>query len=152
MAEPTGVEERLLARGALMVVLLLALPAAAIAAPIGGWPAVASALIGFGFVLVLFGVSALLLSWVAGRDPSTALGVLLGGVAGRLVLYAVVLNVLAQVAWVHRPSLAVATGAALAATLAYELRLLSRMPRLFWVDAGADRSPALSDATRSRSL
>jgi hypothetical protein len=152
VADATGADERLLARGALSVLAVLALPAAATAAVVGGLPAAASALIGLGFVLVLFGASALLLSWVAGRRPSTALAVLVGGVAGRLVLYAATLSALTQVAWIHRPSLALATGAAVAVTLAYELRVLSRTPRLFWVDAGAPRPSALTNATRSRSL
>ena len=152
MAEPTGAEERLLARGALRVLGLLAVPVAGIAGTVGGWPAMVSALIGLGFVLVLFGGSALLLAWAADRAPSTALGLLLAGVWGRLILYFAVLSALAPLSWVHQGSLAAAAGVAVAVTLAYELRLLARTPRLFWVDAEAGRPSAASNATRSQPL
>lgn len=150
-----GTDERRLAAGAVWAVGLLALPAGVLAGLAAGWAGVVSALIGLGFVLVLFGAAAALLAWVAGRNPTRGLrgvGVLVGGALVRLALYAVVLVALARLTWLHRPSLAWATAAAIAITLAYELRLMARLPRLFWVDAEAARPTAVSNTTRSQTL
>lgn len=147
--DPSGSQLRGLAGRTLVLLSLLAVPLVVVATWQLGWHAGASALTGVGFVLVLFGASALSLAWVSDRRPGTALAVLLGGALGRLALYAATLGALGTLTWVHRPTLAVATGVAVAVTLAAELRWLSRTPSLFWVDAEACRPTAVSHATRS---
>jgi hypothetical protein len=145
-------DERRLAYGAVAALAVLAVPVALVAGLAAGWPGAVSALLGLSFVLVLFGASASLLAWVARRRHDRAIAVLVGGAVGRLLFYLVALLVLAQFGWVHRVSLALATGVAVAVTLAFELVLLSRMPHLFWIDAGAARTTAVPHATRSESL
>lgn len=111
-----------------------------------------SAFIGAGFVGLLFGAGAWLLVWASDRGPGVTVAILLGGVVGRLMLYAAALLGLAQVGWVHRPSLAMATAAAVLITLTYETRALLRAPELFWIDADAGRPQVVPPATRSESL
>jgi hypothetical protein len=151
-ATPNAADERRLASGALKVLGALALPVAGLAFLASGVPGAVSALIGLALVLVLFGASALLLAWVAEHASASFLGVLVGGLLVRLGLYAATLMALSTVSWVHRQSLAGATALGVAVTLGYELVLLHRSPRLFWVDAAAARPSATSNATRSRSL
>jgi hypothetical protein len=157
-------DERQLALGALRVLGLLAVPAAALAWLVAGPAGAVGALIGLALVLVLFGASAALLAWVAARRADAGIGLLVAGAVGRLVLYVLTLGLLSQVSWVHRPSLAIATVTAIAVTMAYELRLLARTPRLFWLDTAARPATTVADvpataaaarpstATRSRSL
>jgi hypothetical protein len=139
-------DERALAIGATRLLSLLAVPSAALAWLLAGPSGAAGALVGLGLVLVLFGASAWLLAWVAARRSDAGIGLLVAGSAGRLVLYVVTLSLLSQVSWVHPRSLAVTTAAAIAVTLAYELRLLARTPRLFWLDPAAAPSPRLAGA------
>jgi hypothetical protein len=148
-------DERQLVTGAVRVLALMTVPAGAAAWLAAGPGGAISALIGLALVLVLFGVSALLLGLGAGRGADASLALLVGGVIGRLLLYMLTLGLLSQVPWVHRPSLALATAAAIAFTLAYELRLLSRSPRLFWLDTAQSSTSVAgvpSTATRSPSL
>jgi hypothetical protein len=145
-------DERRLAIGAVQVLAALSLPVAGVAYLVTGWAGVVSALIGLGFVLVLFGGSAALLAVVAARRSDGGVGVLVLGAAVRLPLYLGALTLLGRLPWVHGRSLAAATAFAIAVTLAYELRLMSRMPRLFWVDAEPGPRPAFANDTRSRSL
>jgi hypothetical protein len=137
-------DERKLAAGALRVLALLAVPVGAVAWLAAGPAGAISAMVGLSLVLVLFGVSALLLAWGAGRGTDVSLGLLVGGAVGRLLLYMLTLSLLGQVAWIHRPSLALATVTAIALTLAYELRLLARSPRLFWLDTAARPSTGVA--------
>lgn len=139
MTDVPGADERRLATGAARALAVVAVPAAALAGVVAGWAGAVSALIGLVFVLLLFGAAAASLAYAVSREVNP-LGVLVGGAVARLLLYPALLLGLAQVPWVHRPSLALATAAAVAVTLAHELRLLSRTPRLFWVDAHAGRS------------
>jgi hypothetical protein len=145
-------DERRLAVGAVRALALLAVPVAAGAAVAADAAGVAGALVGLGLVALLFGGAAALLVMVADRRPTTALGVMVIGVVVRLLAYAAVLTWLDGYGWVHRPSLAAATGLGIAVTLAYELRLLATMPRLFWIDADTDRPQAVGNATRSQPL
>jgi hypothetical protein len=157
-------DEQQLAAGALRVLALMAVPAGATAWLFAGPSGALGALIGLGLVLVLFGASASLLAWVAARRDDAGIGLLVAGAAGRLVLYVLTLSLLSQVSWVHRPSLAIATVAAIAVTMVYELRLLANNPRLFWLDpavrpttsvAGVPSTVAASQPSttpRSRSL
>jgi hypothetical protein len=152
-AEANATDERRLAVGALQVLVALALPVVAIAGWLVGWDGALSALIGLAFVLVLFGGSAALLAFAAARTtPARGVGLLVVGAVARLPLYLVALRLLEQVPWIHGRSLAAATALAVAVTLAYEVHLLRRMPRLFWIDAAAVRPPAVANDTRSRAL
>lgn len=145
-------DERRLLSGAVGVLGVLALPTVVVATLLAGWPGAAGAIAGLGLVAVLFTGSAALLGWVGRRAPSRAAGVMLAGAFGRLAFYVLALSILARVEWLHRPSLAIATAIAVGVTLAYELRLVSRMPRLFWVDSRAGRPTAVLTTTRSQSL
>jgi hypothetical protein len=156
--EPPAIDERRLATGALRILAVLAGPVVGGAYYLVGWDGAISALIGLSFVLVLFGASAALLAWVSaratGNDPATGngVGVLVLGAMVRLPLYIVALVLLERVSFIHGRSLAAATGIAVAVTLAYELRLMAKMPRLFWVDAAAGRPSAAPNDTRSETL
>lgn len=129
-----GSGERRLATGAMRALGILAVPVLAVAGLAEGVPGALGAAVGLGFVALLFGASAWALSWAVRRGHRSALGVLLGGAVGRLMLYAGALTVLSRVDMLHRTSLALATAVAVAVTLAYELRLLARTPQLFWVE------------------
>lgn len=157
LAVPDGADhvpdERKLATGALSILGLLLVPAAGVAYAIAGWNAAVSAAIGLVFVAVLFGASAALTAWVAARDPHNAgIGILVLGAVVRLPLYFLALSLLSRLSWVHGRSLAAATAVAVAVTLAYELRLMARMPRLFHVDAAAARPTAVANDARSEQL
>lgn len=142
-----GADERRLVAGAATVLALLVVPVVVVAAWTVGWQGAISAVLGLGFVLVMFGGSALLLVRAAQRRDN-GVGVLVLGALVRLPLYLVCLAALNQVSWVHGRSLALATAVAVAVTLAYELRLIARSPRMFWIDPEAAAS-SVSDATRS---
>jgi hypothetical protein len=141
-------ERRLAVRTGVLLLALATLAGLSAGIAVDGGAAL-SALVGVGLTAVLWGVSALLLVWAAERGKGAALGILVGGAAVRLGFYLVVLESLSQVAWVHRPSLAIATAVSLTVTLVAEMVWMTRLPRLFWVDAEASRPTALSHATRS---
>lgn len=143
-----GRDERTLVTGASVAIAVVGLPAGSIAYLVAGWNGVVSALVGLGFVWVLFGGSALLLVRAA-QQRRAGIATLVVGAAVRLVLYLVALTLLSQLSWVHGRSLALATAAAVAVTLAYELWLIARSPRMFWIDPEAVRPSAVSNATRS---
>lgn len=150
MTEPTERrDERRLAVWTGSLLAALAVVAVAVGGVLGGTPAALSALIGVGLTAVLFGVSVLLLAWAAERGKGAAIGLLTVGASFRLGFYFLVLEALALVAWIDRPSLAIATAVSLAITLLAELVWMSRMPRLFWIDTGAATAPASAHATRS---
>ena len=144
-----GTAERRLVRGAVVTIALLAVPVAAVAWATVGAAGAVSALIGLGLVLVLFGASAAALVHVAARAEGAGIGVLVGGAALRLPLYMVVLLALSGVPWVHGRSLAAATAVGVAVTLASELRLLSSLPQLFWIDVASAPSARLAHDPRS---
>jgi hypothetical protein len=139
-ADRTSADHRRLARRALTLLVALAVPIAAVAGAVAGTPGVVGALIGVGFVALLFGAASTSLAWAVDNAPNLAVVVLGVGTFVRLAIYAAVLVVLADVAWVHPPSLAIATGVATACTLAAELVWLARTPQLFHVDAGPSPS------------
>jgi hypothetical protein len=146
-------DERKLATGALAILGILLVPVAGVAYAFAGWNGAVSAVIGLAFVGVLFGASAALTAWVAARDPHNAgIGILVLGAVIRLPLYFLALSLLSRLSWVHGRSLAAATAVAVAVTLAYELRLMARMPRLFHVDAAAARPTAVANDARSEQL
>jgi hypothetical protein len=127
--------ERLLARTAALSIAALAVPALGVAWLAHGRPGVYGAAAGLALVFVLFGVSALVQAWAARFGSTVLLGVVIGGVGARLLLYLAVLQALSGVAGLHRPSLALATAAAFVLTLVLEMRLVARTPSFFWVQA-----------------
>jgi hypothetical protein len=171
-AAPSAIDERRLAGGALRILAILAPPVIGVAYFVAGWAGAISALIGLGFVLVMFSASAAILAWVSARSSSgqdtddttdagtsgdlaagKGVGLMVLGAAVRLPLYIVALVLLERVSWIHGRSLAAATAIAVVATLAYELRLIATMPRLFWVDPAAGSTAAApTDDTRSDTL
>lgn len=145
-------EERRLVLGALQALSVLALPMAGAGAVAAGTAGAVSALTGLGLVALLFAGGAGLLVLVVDRRPTTAIGVMVMGIPARLLAYAAVLGALAGSGWVHPASLAAATGLSVAVTLAFELRLLATMPRLFWIEPDTERPRAVTNATRSQLL
>ena len=143
-------DERRLAVGAALTLAALLPPTLVVAGLLAGLPGIAGAAVGLALVGLLFVTAAALLAVVATRWPTGGLGVLVAGAAVRVGIYVVVLDLLGDVAWLDATSLAIATAIAIAVTLAAELRLLVRLPRLFFIDADAARSPAT--ATRSEPL
>lgn len=152
-AEAAGADERRLMTGALRSQGLLAVPLVAGAAWVAGAPGALGAATGSALVTGVFAGSAALLWLLVRARPGVAVWSQVVGLAARLVAYAAVLTWLDGQVWVHPPSLAVAVGLGVAVTLAYELRLLARSPRLFWIHPQSDRpTAAASTTTRSPSL
>ncbi len=143
-----GTDERRVLFGAIVGISLVAGPTALIAYLAAGWAALASAMVGLGFVLLLFGGSALLLLRAAKQRASGIL-LLSIGAAVRIPLYLVSLVLLSRVTWIDGRALALATLVAIAVTLAVELRVLARSPQMFWIDPQARAALEVSDATRS---
>lgn len=136
VADPTSVHHRRLATRALTLLAGLAVPTAVVAGVLAGAPGVVGALVGVGFVALLFGAASASLAWALDHAPNLAVAVLAAGTFVRLAIYAAVLVALSGVSWVHPPSLAIATGVATALTLAAELVWLARSPELFHLDVG----------------
>ncbi|MEX1178332.1 MAG: hypothetical protein WEB09_07705 [Nitriliruptor sp.] len=137
-ADRNSADHRRLAGRALLLLAGLAVPTAVVAGLVAGVAGVVGALIGLGFVALLFGAASLSLAWAVEHAPSMTLVVLAAGTFTRLATYAAVLDALSDVTWVHPPSLALATGVATALTLAAELVWLARTPQLFHVDLDVD--------------
>jgi ATP synthase protein I len=127
--------ERELGLQAAKLLALLSPPVVGVATLAAGAPGALGAVVGLALVFVLFAVSGLLVAAVSRRGPGVALGVAGSAAFVRLALYVVVLSALEVVHGLHRPSLAAATAVALVATLAYEIRVISRTPHLSWVQA-----------------
>lgn len=144
-----GSGERQLLLGALLTLGALAVPVVAAAWWLAGANGALSAAIGLGFVLVMFGASAALVLVIARRGGGSGIWLLTGAAIARLPLYLVALIWLGQLSWVDGRSLAAATAIGIVVTLAAELRVMARTPRLFWVDASAARPQALVNDTRS---
>ncbi len=149
MADPDIRDELALLRGATLALMITAVPVVGIAGAMIGVDGALGALVGIGLVGVLFCGSTAALALVASRRTGSGIGLQLGAAALRLPLYLGILFALRDVAWIHARSLAAATAIAIVVTLAVELRLLARLPRLFWVDAAATRPSALAHDTRS---
>lgn len=144
-ADPTGADHRRLALRALVLLGVLAVPTSVVAWLVADGAGVLGALIGIGFVALLFSAASASLAWAVDHAPDAAVAVLAGGAFVRLALYAAVLVGLSRVDWVHPPSLAIATAVAATITLAAEMRWLARSPRLFHVDAAAARPTTADD-------
>lgn len=136
-----GVELRL-ARSAVGFLLVLGIPVIAVAALVGGTPGALSAGIGATVVIGMFLMAGATMSWAARISPAALMGAVLGGYLVRLMVYALLIVVLRPVEWLDGPSLAISTAVLLVAVLAWEVRVASRNPSMFFVDAGAGRAPA----------
>jgi len=119
--------------------------------------AAASAAIGVLFVALMFGGSAAILVHVARSQSQFLTGA--GGVVAlaaaaiiRLPVYLLALWGLSRVAWVHPRSLAIAVVIGIVVTLVYELRLVSALPRLFWIDTSVVQPTVTATDSRSEPL
>lgn len=116
-----------------------------------------SAGIGVLFVTLMFGGSAAILARVA-RSQSPFLtgsgGVMALAAAAmiRLPVYLLALWGLSRVGWIHPRSLALAVVIGIVVTLVYELRLVSALPRLFWIDTSVARPTVPATDSRSEPL
>lgn len=116
-----------------------------------------SAAIGVLFVALMFVGSAAILARVA-RSQSPFLtgsgGVMALAAAAmiRLPVYLLALWGLSRVGWVHPRSLAIAVVIGIVVTLMYELRLVSALPRLFWIDTSVARPTVPATDSRSEPL
>ena len=144
-AAPGACPEQAMGAAAARLLALLALPLVAGAWLVAGPGGALGAGAGLILVLALFGLTGLVLSRLRVVAPSVVVGVSLAGVGLRLAGYAVALALLGSVDAVHRPSLAAATLVGFIATLVYEIRVVSRTPAFFWVQASSGTNP-----TRSR--
>jgi hypothetical protein len=116
-----------------------------------------SAAIGVLFVALMVGGSAAILARVA-RSQSPFLtgsgGVMALAAAAmiRLPVYLLALWGLSQVAWINPRSLAIAVVIGIVVTLVYELRLVSALPRLFWIDTSVAQPTVPVTDSRSEPL
>ncbi len=124
------------------VLVLLSIPALAAATALNGSGGLLGAAAGLGLVAVLFVAGAGVLHVAARSARSTMPAVLALGLAARLAIYLLALQGLSQLEHLHRPSLAIATAVGFVVTLIFELRLISRTPELFWLEATSDTSGA----------
>lgn len=131
--------ELAIARGIAWALGLTALPVVGAAALLRGAPGALGAAAGLGLAAVAFVVAALCHALACRVHPSSAIAVMVGGLALRMVAYLVGLGALAEADGLHRPSLALATAAGIAVALTHEMRLLQRMPELFRLRTPAAR-------------
>lgn len=132
----TGETEHAMARAALRVGALLAVPLVLGALALRG---TAGALTAFGAVVFVAGnfyVTGRSLQWAAKLGPVVLQAVALGGFLARLMLYGVMIVVLRPVEAIDGPVLAISAAVALVVVLAYEVRLVSTDPRIWMVDTG----------------
>ena len=138
-----------LARSAVGFLLILGGPVIAVAALLEGVPGALSAAIGAAVVIGMFLMAGALMSWAARISPAALMGAVLGGYLIRLMIYAGLIVLLRPVEWLSGPSLAISTAVLLVAVLVWEVRVVSRTPNLFWVDASAG-SPASGSVVQNR--
>ena len=137
----TDAVELRLARSAVGFLIVLGGPVIGVAALFAGVPGALSAGVGALVVIGMFLMAGALMSWAARISPTALMAAVLGGYLLRLFIYAALILLLRPVEWLHPPSLAIGTAVLLVAVLAWEVRVASRNPSMFWVDAGAGRAP-----------
>jgi hypothetical protein len=130
-----------LARSAAIFTVALAVPVIAVAWLAAGLPGLYSAAIGAAVVIGMFLMAGATMSWAARISPTALMAAVLGGYLVRLMIYAGLILLLRPVEWLSGPSLAIATAVLLVAVLAWEVRVASRNPSLFWVNAEAGKTP-----------
>jgi hypothetical protein len=145
-----GRGELRLARDAGFALLALAVPVLTVAGVLQGIAGIVGAAAGLGLVAVLFVAAGVAQGLAARRSSSTVLAVAIGGFGIRLAVYLAVLQALGQVSVLHRPSLALATAFGFVVTLYYEMRVISRTPELFWVDAARATDPRSAQSRAGR--
>ena len=143
-----------LARSAALFLVVLGAPVIGIAALFAGWPGAASAGIGTAVVIGMFLMAGATMSWAARISPAALMGAVLGGYLVRLMIYAGLIVLLRPVPWLSGTSLAISTAVLLVAVLAWEVRVASRNPSMFWVDAAAGQpsSAAVVETRDSRGM
>ena len=159
VASDNPIELRL-ARSAAGFLLVLGGPVIAGAFLAAGLAGALSAAIGAAVVIGMFLMAGALMSYAARVSPAALMAAVLGGYVLRLVIYALLIVLLRPVEWLSGPTLAISTAVLLVEVLMWEVRLVSRTPELFWVDARAGRSdpravvqirdPAVGDAPSHR--
>lgn len=154
---PERSDEQTLLRGIVAALGVVAVVVVGGAWLIGDAYAALSAAIGVMFVALMFIGSAAILARVA-RSQSpflTGAGVVIALAAAaiiRMLVYFLALWGLSRVAWVNPLSLAIAVVIGIVATLVYELRLVSALPRLFWIDTSVARPTVPATDSRSEPL
>jgi hypothetical protein len=107
------------------VLFTIAVPLGWAAAGVGG---AGSAAIGVGLTGVLFTGGLLGVHRASQVSGASGLGPILVAFSVRMVVYAAAFALVSRAAWVHGPSLALATAASFACMLAVELRAVAREP------------------------
>jgi len=74
------------------------------------------------------------MSWAARIGPTALMAAVLGGYLLRLLIYALLIVLLRPVETIHGPSLAITAAVLLLAALAWDVRLVSRVPSFYWVN------------------
>ncbi|HEY8339620.1 MAG TPA: hypothetical protein VIK95_07110 [Egibacteraceae bacterium] len=148
MSADDPVELRL-AGSAIVLVLALAVPVVAVAAAVAGAGGALGAGIATAVVAGMLLMTGGMLSLAARFGPTALLAAALGGYLLRLMIYALLIVLLRPVEAIHGPSLAIAAAVLLIAALTWEVRAVSRTPRLFWVDATRS-APAADDTERTK--
>jgi ATP synthase protein I len=139
-----------LAASALRVIALAAVPVTGAAFVLAGARGALGAAIAAGVVAGMFLLSGGLLSLAAPLGPSALLAAALGGYVLRLMLYALLIVLLRPLEGFSHASLAVSAAVLLVVALAWEIRVVSRTPELFWLDAGAESAPGRRSVVESR--
>lgn len=134
---PVDAVELRLARSAAVFLVVLGLPVIGVSWLLAGVPGVAGAALGTAVVIGMFLMAGATMSWAARISPTALLGAVLGGYLVRLMIYAVLIVLLRDAAWLSGTTLAIATAVLLVAVLAWEVRVASRNPSMFFVDASA---------------
>ncbi len=123
-----------MARSALLVIGMVAVPVIGIAAVVAGSGGALGAGIGAAVVAGMFAMSGALLSFAARIGPEAIFAAALGGYLLRLMIYALLIVLLRPVEAIHGPSLAICAAVVMVAALVAEVRLVSRNPQMFWLD------------------
>ena len=122
----------------------MAIPALAIAAAVAGAGGALGAGIAAAVVGGMFIMAGALMSWAARIGPTALMAAVLGGYLLRLLIYTLLIVLLRPVEAIHGPSLAITAAVLLLAALAWDVRLVSRVPSFYWVTAASPgpRGPA----------
>ncbi|MGI9017452.1 MAG: hypothetical protein ACR2HR_10190 [Euzebya sp.] len=129
-----------LALGALKFLAVAAVPVVGLSWLIIGPTGALSAGISVAIVAGMYLMSGLLLSYAAKFGPGALMAAALGGFGLRLAIYALLLVLLTPIQSIHGPTLAVTAACLIVATLVWEVRMVSKIPNLYWIDARAARS------------
>ncbi len=136
--------ERDLARGALKVIAVLALPVLVVTWLVADTAGLLGGALAVAVVAAMYAGSGALLSWAARRGPEWLMGAALAGFGLRLLVYLGLMVLLRPLEVLHGPSLAISAAVLLIASLAWEVRTVQRTPALWWLTsaAGAPRPAA----------